>query len=198
MRIRGYKKLRFFYFAELDILPQMHLEEISIEHEQSFLAMIDDYRKHDPQTLATYYPGDWNQLTFRKFVKECEKSRMDWRPKPGKVAVTHYVLRDPQGVISAGARMRFPLDDNTEYDGGNLEVDVPPSLRKQNNGSFALSLLLFEAVRAGLRRALCTCPASDQAARRIIEKNRGQLQDIVGSPTRNEDIARYWISFRGS
>lgn len=175
----------------------MQLEEVSNEHESAFLEMIADYQANDPETLKNYYPGDWTQLYFRKFVKECEQSRMDWRPKPGHTAITHYVLQDPQTKkIIAGARMRFPLDDNTEHDGGNLEVDVPPSQRRQNNGSYALSLLLFEAVRAGLRRALCTCVASDQAARRIIEKNRGQLLDITASPTRDEEIARYWISFR--
>jgi predicted acetyltransferase len=89
------------------------------------------------------------------------------------------------------------LDENSELDGGNLEVAVPPSCRREGNGAYALSLLLFEAVRAGLSRALCTCPAADQAARRMIERNRGKLLDEVKSPGRPLAIARYWISFRG-
>lgn len=158
----------------------LKLEEVSEEHESSYLAMKED----------------WTSSQFQKFVKECAKQRMDWRPKAGKVSVTHYVLRNLTGAIVACAWLRFPLDSVGEKDGGNLQVEVPLAFRGQGNGSYALSLLLFEAVRAGLARALCTCNAEDQAARRVIEKNRGQLLDIVRSPSREQDIARYWISFR--
>lgn len=178
----------------------MRLEEIGEEHEAAFLTMLKDFAENDPDGFAYFFGNsghDWSSARFKKFVRECERDRMDWRPKAGKVSVSRYILRDEKGGIVACARMRFPLDEISEVDGGNLEVAVPPSCRRQGNGAFALSLLLFEAVRAGLSRALCTCPAADRAARTMIEKNRGKLMDEVQSPGRAFAIARYWISFRG-
>lgn len=173
----------------------MRIEEISPQHEAAFLAMIDDYKKNDPAGLHLYHPrkSGWTPTEFQKFVKESAAERMDWLPKANAVSVTRYVLPENDRLLACGL-MRFPLDEDTEIDGGNLFVDVPPSLRGQGNGSYCLSLLLFEAVRAGLRRVLTTCPSSDAAAKRVIEKNRGTLFDEVESA--GKSISRYWISFR--
>jgi predicted acetyltransferase len=59
--------------------------------------------------------------------------------------------------------------------------------------------MLFEAVRAGLRRALVTCPAEDPIARKVIEMNRGEWLDVVPSidpSSAGVQMARYWINFR--
>jgi predicted acetyltransferase len=178
----------------------MQLEEIQAEHAKAFLTMMEDFRIGDAKTFEQVFQrkNGWNELEFKKYVKECENERMDWRPKAKKISRSHYVIReDPETTIAYGI-MQFPLTEETELDGGNLWVAVPPKFRGQGNGSFCLSLLLFEAVRAGLRRALVTCPASDAVSRRMIEKNRGTLLDEVKSPLKsaqNQSIARYWIHF---
>ncbi len=178
----------------------MQLQEIAKEHESAFFKMIEDYRKNDASTFERIYArkGEWSEKEFAKFLKECEASRMDWRPKAGKTSVTRYVMIGAKDEICASGVLSFPLDETTEIDGGNLSVDVPPSLRRQGYGSYCLALLLFEAVRAGLRRALVTCPEDDKFARKMIEKNRGTLQDVVASTRKDRKgvkIARYWISF---
>ena len=164
----------------------MHLEELSIEHETVFLQMVSTFGQV------------WTSAQFLNYVKDCAKQRQDWRPKAGKISQTHYLLREGQGPLLAKGVMRFPLDPVTEIDGGNLWCEVPPPLRGQGYGSYCLALMLFEAVRAGLRRALVTAPAADLAARRMIEKNRGQLLDEVFSTVPEREkilIARYWINF---
>ena len=180
------------------------LQEISQEHESAFLAMMEDYSKNDPGSLTLVFEGEeakpshWTQLHFRKFAKDLEKQKQDWRPKAGKTSITRYLWLAENGTVRAHGLMRFPLDPKSELDGGNLVFAVPPSLRGKGFGSYCLALMLFEAVRAGLRRVLVTCPAPDAAARRVVEKNRGVLQDEVSSthPLRKgAKIARYWISF---
>lgn len=179
----------------------MKLEEIETEHSTAFLTMMEDFQTGDPKTFERYFrrPVEWTVFEFKKYVSECENERTDWRPKGGAISRTHYVVREnPNSIIGYGL-MQFPLDEKSENDGGNLFVAIPPKFRGQGNGGFCLSLMLFEAVRAGLRRALVTCPAVDGAARRVIEKNRGEFLDEVKSthPLRqNELVARYWISFR--
>lgn len=167
----------------------MRIEELSLEHEKAFLN--SPFAGLKDSMILGRMLGDSAQ--FRKFVKESEKQRLDWRPGPNKISTTRYVLLDADGNVRALGMMRFPLDEASELDGGNLRCEVPVESRGRGAGSMCLALLLFEAVRAGLRRVLVTCPASDQAARRVFEKNRGQLEKIVKGP--DQDIARYWINF---
>lgn len=158
------------------------LEELSETHEKAFLQIAGQCRLFD-------IGHPWSQVAFRKLVKDAEKERMDWRPKAGKVSVSRYVMVDRDKNILALGLMRFPLTAETEKSGGNLQVEVPENSRNRGFGSYCLALLLFEAVRAGLRRALVTASAKDPIARRIIEKNRGEL---IEEP---QETARYWIRF---
>lgn len=173
----------------------MRLEELAIHHKAGFLKLVSE---DEPSSLLPQV-ASWNEFEFAKFLRLAEKQRLDWRPGPGKISQTYYVMFDEKEEISALGFMRFPLEADTENDGGNLICEVPPTKRGRGHGSVCLSLLLFEAVRAGLRRVFVTCPESDLAARRVIEKNRGVLLDVTPSTRADRKglaIARYWISFR--
>ena|SRR5665213_2072984 len=179
----------------------MKLEELGLEHETAFLAMVLDYAENDPQWFAKLFQRkiQWSPLEFRRYLKETEKQRLDWKPGPNRTSLTYYVMLDERGAIAGNALLRFPLNEVTETDGGNLFVDVPPQFRNQGHGAYCLSLLLFEAVRAGLSRAMVTCPAENLIARKVIEKNRGELLDIVSSKDPGAigvKMVRYWITFR--
>jgi predicted acetyltransferase len=178
----------------------MKFEQLSPEHESAFLAMINDYSTNDPAVLKTLFPKKppTTPTEFQKFVANAENEKLEWRPKANKVSITRYVLLEDDGSVSATALMRFPLDEKTEIDGGQFEVHVPPSRRRQQNGVYCLNRLLFEAVRAGLSRALVTCRTDNIPARKAIEKNRGEFLDEVASKAdKGVTIARYWIRFRG-
>jgi predicted acetyltransferase len=176
----------------------MEIEEISEKNAPAFLAMIEDYKENDPTTFSEFYDRPWSAKEFAKFAKECAKQKQDWRPAAKKTSVTRYVMPGKFGEILANAVMRFPLDETLEIDGGNIHVDVSPKLRRHGYGSYCLALMLFEAVRAGLRRVLVTCREDDLGARKMIEKNRGVLEDVVASTREDRKgarIARYWIRF---
>jgi predicted acetyltransferase len=174
------------------------LQELEYKHCDAFLAAMEDYASGDPSTFALRYirSKPWDREEFVQFVGDCEKERLDWRPGPGKVSVTHYVLVERQGQICGLGRMRFPLTSETEIEGGNLDFDVPPFFRRQGYGALTLNRMLFEAVRAGLARVLVTAPADDQGMNKVIRKNRGVLRDKIESPTSDRLISRYWIHFR--
>lgn len=168
----------------------MQLQELSLGHEAAFLTMLADYESGDPALYAALYKRKWDKKEFQAYVAECQKLRQDWRPKAGKTSITRYVLVGLDGRIYGNGSMRFPLDDKIEKTGGNLVVDIPPSLRGQGYGTITLNRMLFEAVRAGLARVLETCPVGDLASRKILEKNRGELE------SERDGLARYWIRFR--
>lgn len=175
----------------------MEIVELAVSHRDGFLEMMKEFDAGDPRTYAFLFARKkpWSPAEFNAFLKECAKDRQDWRPKAGKISLTRYVLPDSQQLrLLAFGLLRFPLDDKADPGTGNLLCAVPPSLRGQGLGGYCLSRLLFEAVRAGLRRALVTCPESDAAARRVIEKNRGKEFDTVR--VKDSTVARFWIDFR--
>src|SRR5258708_24385295 len=97
----------------------MKIEELQAEHESIFLAMIREYDEVDRDFLGylcSKGKPPANSAAFKKFLKECEKLRMDWRPKAKQVSITNYVLRDPDsgGELAAHGIMRFPLTQQSE------------------------------------------------------------------------------------
>ncbi len=167
------------------------IEQLAVPHQDQFLLLIRDFAENDKgHFLKLFGDKSWDSKAFQKFVKDCDKQRMDWRPKAGGVSMTHYVLRD-HGVICGYGRMRFPLDEVTELHGGNLEFYVPPAKRGHGYGALTLNQMLFEAVRAGMARALVTCDLANIAAINCIEKNRGERVEDGDKAT-----ARFWIRFR--
>ncbi len=179
------------------------LEEINLQAKHDFLIAMQDYAEGDCETFRRHYirSNQWNEAEFRIFVKECEKQRMDWRPSAKCISTTHYILREHDGRVCGIGRMRFPLNAEQQPDRGNLEFDVPPSLRRQDYGTLVLNRMLFEAVRAGLARALVVCTSKNIAAVKIIEKNRGILESsITPSPdieqTERDELLRFWIKLR--
>lgn len=179
----------------------MRFEELDSTHEENFLAMLADFAQNDTAHYASFYQRSkpWDPAAFRSFLKDCQKARLDWRPGPGKTSESRYVLLNDQGELCGNGLMRFPLDESTEYEGGNLLFDVPPSKRGHGYGALVLNGLLFEAVRAGMARALVTCPSENRAAIRAIELNRGELESTVLSRRPEQKglrISRFWIRFR--
>lgn len=177
----------------------MRLEEISLNHMIPFIAMIGDFQENDPQALSRIFPSPtkWDAAAFRKFALACEKERLDWKPGPNRVSRSHYVLLEEDGNVAGYAIMNFPLDEQSEVEGGNVRFFCPPSKRGGMNEAHTLNKMLFEAVRAGLARILVTCFEGDEAQRQAIEMNRGEYQDSVNSisdPSRQ--VRRYWIRFR--
>lgn len=177
----------------------MAFERIGLQHESAFLTMVRDYEKSDPESLIHFFGGikKWDASRFKKFVGESEKATLDWRPAAKAVSVTRYVLLDEKEGILGNGLMRFPLDEKTEIEGGNLEFSIPPAFRGRDCEAYTLNGLLFEAVRAGMARALVTCCEEDSIRRSAIERNRGLLENIVESKVHPKTkIARYWIRFR--
>lgn len=177
------------------------LEELCAKHEAAFIRLASDFHRNDKAHFVQLFehPGgppienpdhDW----FQFFLRRCEHERLDWRPRPGMVSHTHYLLifsgdNGEETAVGYGV-MRFPLNDRVESTGGNLVFAVPPAFRRQGWGTLTLNRMLFEAVRAGMARALVTCAFDNGAARKCIEKNRGEWIE------QKENLEYFWIRFR--
>jgi predicted acetyltransferase len=78
--------------------------------------------------------------------------------------------------------------------GGHIGYDICPSKRLLGYGTEILRLALLEARRLGVSRALITCDEDNVGSMRIIEKNGGDLENILVVEGLPKAKRRYWIS----
>lgn len=112
----------------------------------------------------------------------------------GYVPASTFWLVEDNAFIGLGS-IRHRLTPALENFGGHIGYMVRKDKWGQGYGTRLLSLLLPEANRLGIEKALVTCNETNIASARIIERNGGILEDIRediidGAPRRTK---RYWI-----
>lgn len=90
----------------------------------------------------------------------------------------------PVGV----GQLRHYLTDSLRMHGGHIGYSIRPSARGKGYGSLILRELLKKAWEKGITAALLTCGEDNVRSKKVIERNGGSLQDIVGGR------CRYWIT----
>lgn len=92
--------------------------------------------------------------------------------------------------------IRHELTDALLRYGGNIGYGIRYSEWNKGIGTTMLSMALkYAKERLGLNRVLITCDDDNIGSARVIEKNRGILQDKIPNTIDGRDIItrRYWI-----
>jgi predicted acetyltransferase len=129
---------------------------------------------------------------FDAYLAEVRRFEDSATVPPDWVRCTEFFL-EVDGEVVAGSRLRFELNALLDREGGHIGYDVRPSARGQGFGHLILRLVLREARRAGLVRALVTADADNDPSLRIIEKNGGVLEGNAISLKTGKLVRRYWI-----
>lgn len=95
-----------------------------------------------------------------------------------------YVDDKPVGI----GKIRDYLNENLKKEGGHIGYSIRPSKRGNGYGNIMLKELIKKAKGKHIDRILVTCEDYNTPSRRIIENNKGSLQDI------NDHKCRYWIN----
>ena len=131
-------------------------------------------------------------LSIKDYL-EREVARSQGRDLPaGYVANTTYWFLDDAGRLVGMSRLRHGLNDRLLAHGGHIGYYIRPGERGRGYGTRLLALVLEEARKLGIPRALLTINTSNVPSWRLVEANGGVMEDErideSGTPYR-----RYWI-----
>jgi len=115
--------------------------------------------------------------------------------KPGYVPSYDYFLVDKDRFLGR-ISIRLWLTDKLLAFSGNIGYGINPVYWGKGYGNKILQLGLKKCKELGLKdRVLLTCDDDNLASAKIIEKNGGELENIVKNNIDGEEIItrRYWI-----
>ncbi|MFP4354539.1 MAG: GNAT family N-acetyltransferase [Phycisphaerae bacterium] len=125
-------------------------------------------------------------------LRRWEERRNARNLKPGQPAATNYwLVRDGAEVVGSG-RVRHWLTEATFRCAGHVGYDIRPSARGRGYATLLCGLLLDEARKMGIVRALLTCNGDNYASIRVIEKNSGRYHSTIQLP-QGRNHMRFWV-----
>jgi predicted acetyltransferase len=165
----------------------MQLVKPTKKYEKSWEEGLAEFRKEKRRGFWNWENEPTNLEEYIKLTKDHEKGinlPENWVP-----ATTYWLIDKNQFV--GHVNVRHKLTNYLKKEGGNIGYYIRPSARNKGYGTKILDLALIKAKKLGLQKVMLKCFESNIASKKIIERNKGQIQDKViyeGKPA-----LRYWI-----
>ncbi len=159
-------------------------------HKESYRDLVKEFadRGEPPIPFTLAIPHE----NFEAFLAQLAAASRGEGIPAGFVANSTYFLVDA-GEVMGVSNLRHTLTDKLRREGGHIGYGIRPSVRGRGLGTEILRLMLREAGRRGIDRALLTCSKSNVASSRVIQGNGGVLDSEEFSPERGEVLQRWWI-----
>lgn len=167
----------------------MKLELPSVKYEQSYLQGLEEGK--DEIGIAVLRKLKVTE-SFEEFVKNILGEAKGLNLPEGWVPASEFWLVDRNEFIGR-VSIRHSLNDHLLKIGGHIGYYIRASKRKMGYGKAILKLALLEAKKLGLKKILVTCDEGNIGSQKIIEANKGILEDIVEVGEGHPRKKRYWI-----
>src|SRR3990167_5078160 len=173
----------------------MELVLPSAEYKDSFIEAVKEYKSEaETEPIRSYSSLSIDDLkaNFEAFV-ERERSHAEGKnQQEGYVPQTEFWLVDG-GEYIGHVRIRQRLTEHLLQIGGHIGYDIRPSKRGKGYGNKILALGLQKAKEMGIERVRITCDVDNILSRKMIERNRGILENEIPNPETDVNKARFWI-----
>jgi predicted acetyltransferase len=166
----------------------------------SFLTAMSEFQSEgrggaDDNTMVgreiVQYRGRWaDPDVFRQYLTWLSGQSSEDAPRPaGLVPSTTLWWVDGDDYLGRIAIRHRLTPSLLEY-GGHIGYDVRPTARRRGHATAMLAAALPAASALGIDPVLVTCDTDNTGSRKVIEANRGVLEDRRGIKL------RYWITAR--
>ena len=151
------------------------------------ITKIEEYNREFIKT----YPNSWKPFVTKDNFNDYLKMMDEYKSGKGNDGVKEifYWLFDNDKIVGSGSlRLNPEVDKNTETYDGHIFYQIVPTYRKEGYGKLICHLLLIEMQKLGFKEAIITCYDTNIGSINIIEKNGGELIEIVqGDGTPNSE-----------
>ncbi|HLD31398.1 MAG TPA: GNAT family N-acetyltransferase [Patescibacteria group bacterium] len=161
----------------------MRLIKPTLKYKKSFQNGLREFLKIDQQ-------NEGNPAKVEEYIKESRRYKRGTDLPKGMVPASTFWLIDNDTFIGR-VSIRHKLNKNLRNFGGHIGYAIRPSKRKRGYGNKILTLALKEAKKLNLNKVLVTCNETNIASQKIIEKNKGRLQQK--KVYQGERLRFYWI-----
>lgn len=168
----------------------MKLVKPTQEYEKSWKEALQEFEEEKKS-------GFWNipqkPTTIDEYIQRTTDHAKGKNLPDNWIPATTYWLIDNDKFVGH-VNIRHELTDWSKKIGGHIGFAIRRSARKKGYGTKILQLALEKVKEIGLEKALVTCDDINIGSRKIIEKNKGQLQDIIDVD--GVAVRRYWIKLK--
>jgi predicted acetyltransferase len=165
----------------------MRLIEPSKEFEESWHEALAEFQ-------AEGRKGFWNRekepTSLEDYILLTSQNSKGENVPEGWVPSSTFWLID-NGEFVGHTNLRHTLNESLKEIGGHIGYYIRPSARGKGYGTKILELALIEAKKLGIQKVLVSCNEDNLASKRVIEKNKGLLQDRIAKD--GEPFLRFWI-----
>lgn len=131
-------------------------------------------------------------LSFSEWKKEQQMLQKEATLPSGLVRADTLFLVEENGYILGAINLRYTMNDELLKFGGHMSFGIRPEERRKGYG-FIMIKLAFNTLRGnGINRALITVSRDNKAAKNIVKKIGGVLENAY--ELKGNVIDRYWIS----
>jgi predicted acetyltransferase len=162
-------------------------------HLASFLAGCREFLEHG--VAAHFLPApdqfdDWSRSVLQGYRNYAAGTNLP----PGYVPASTFWLVAGDEWLGVG-NIRHRLTPSLRRFGGHIGYAIRYSRWGQGYGTLQLRLLLAEARRLGIERALVTCDLENRGSARVSEMIGGLLEDVIDNEVdgRMVKTCRYWV-----
>lgn len=173
--------------SKVNVIKLVGITEID---EKNFTEYIDSWHKLSENISPS--SCDLKHLSFCEWKKEQQALQKDSTLPEGLVRADTLFLIEENGYILGAINLRYTMNDDLLKFGGHMSFGIRPEERRKGYG-FIMIKLAFNTLRSnGINRALITVSRDNKAAKHIVRKIGGRLENAYES--KGSVIDRYWIS----
>ena len=162
----------------------LRLVKLELKYQQQLNEMMDEWTSAN-EKIIPWSIRKCDYHNFETYLNALEEKKESEEKVPDS---TFFCLDTKRNIFVGAVNIRHYLNEKLLLGGGHIGDGIRPSERGKGYGTKMIALALEECKKLGIDRALMCCDKDNPASAKTIIKNRGVLENEVGSL-----VQRYWI-----